>query len=100
MKPGSTSKPPRPLTRLATGALVIGILLLNNPAAPPETSRLPLHDEPVEAETLEGLGELGAALVFYRGTSSEAPLYVLADVAVDEDFVEQDVRHVGRRGRF
>ena len=65
------------------------VLLPDAPVTSPENSEMPLGGEPVEADAPEGVIQSAAKLVLYRGMSAETPAYVVADVAVDEDFVNR-----------
>lgn len=55
----------------------------------PQDSRQPPSGGPPSAETRDTRVHSASEFVLYRGASAEAPAYVVADVAVDEDFVIQ-----------
>ena len=87
MNESSTQKPRRLSARLATAMLAASLLLPSIPGAFPGLAHAPLRHEPVEVEHSLGQSQLPGPLVFYRGETPKQPYLVVADVAVDEEFV-------------
>lgn len=64
-------------------------MLLTNPGLLPEHQYAPLHDGQAEPATLDASAALLGDLVLYDTPDHSAPIYILATIAVDEEFVEQ-----------
>ncbi|MEE9325313.1 MAG: M12 family metallo-peptidase [Dehalococcoidia bacterium] len=74
---------------LVLTVLAISLLFFNCSNSLTENPRTSFNDESVESDTAEDFAKLPGDLVFYSDTSGETSVYLLADVAVDEDFVNQ-----------
>lgn len=75
--------------RIVVTVLVIGLLIPSHAGQGSSTSEPRFHDEPETAQSVPGLAEQDAEMLLRPGSLAEAPVSLLADVAVDEDFVER-----------
>ncbi|MEE9198712.1 MAG: M12 family metallo-peptidase [Dehalococcoidia bacterium] len=89
MREGRAPKQRSVPTRLIAAGLVAGLLLLSCSGAIDGGHQTSFHDEPLETVAPGEHAKLPADLLLYPGTSGDSSVYILADVAADEDFVNR-----------
>ncbi len=77
------------LAGLAIAVVVASLLLYGYPKASPATPAIALHNELIESRAPGGFTKLPRELLFYSGASIDTSVYVLTDVAMDEDFLNR-----------
>lgn len=87
MKMLAASRQRKALARLMAGMLVAILLFAAHLPLVLEDPGRSLHDDALKAERTGSPGHSFGDLAFHETTTGDAPVYILADVAVDEEFV-------------